>query len=211
MAAWVSQTSYALCVCPLLVYECPFGYILEGRVQGKGSFHHDADLTLPEIDFFLFKDFVFFPFSPWNPLVYTCIFLVVGPFSCGMWDAASAWLDEGCHVRAQDPKRRNPGRPKRSTRTQSPGHGPAPNCHGFDSTVKLKEGAACGQVAPVSRETSPPGGAGCELLLYEGAGIEGEKGGGGRGRDWMCLQQGLRGRASVRPHFSNCYPACHLI
>lgn len=31
------------------------------------------------------------------------------------------------------------------------------------------------------------GGVGCELFLYEGVGIEGEKGGGGRGRDWMCL------------------------
>ena len=26
-----------------------------------------------------------------------------------MWDAASAWPDEHCRVRAQDPNRRNPG------------------------------------------------------------------------------------------------------
>ena len=31
------------------------------------------------------------------------MFLVVGPSSCGMWDAASAWLDVQCHVRTQDP------------------------------------------------------------------------------------------------------------
>ena len=28
---------------------------------------------------------------------------MVGPTSCGMWDAASTWSDEQCHVRAQDP------------------------------------------------------------------------------------------------------------
>ena len=28
---------------------------------------------------------------------------VVGPSSCGMWDAASAWPDERCNVCAQDP------------------------------------------------------------------------------------------------------------
>uniref|UniRef100_A0A9L0JLY1 Translation machinery-associated protein 16 n=1 Tax=Equus asinus TaxID=9793 RepID=A0A9L0JLY1_EQUAS len=34
-----------------------------------------------------------------------------GPKSCGMWDAASAWSDEQCHVRAQDSNRRNTGPP----------------------------------------------------------------------------------------------------
>ena len=52
--------------------------------------------------FFHFKYFVFLFILP-KPPVHSCIFLVVGPSSCGMWDAASAWLDEWCHVRAQDP------------------------------------------------------------------------------------------------------------
>ena len=57
-----------------------------------------------EINFsflFFFKDFIS-PFSLQSLLVHSCIFLVVGPSSCGMWDAASAWLDEQCHVRTQD-------------------------------------------------------------------------------------------------------------
>ena len=54
------------------------------------------------ICFYFFKDFIF-PFSPQIPLVHSRVFLIVGPSSCGMWDAASAWLDERCHVRAQDP------------------------------------------------------------------------------------------------------------
>uniref|UniRef100_A0A9L0RMG5 NADP-retinol dehydrogenase n=1 Tax=Equus caballus TaxID=9796 RepID=A0A9L0RMG5_HORSE len=37
-----------------------------------------------------------------SPQVHSCTFLAVGPSSCGMWDATSAWLDEQCHVRAQD-------------------------------------------------------------------------------------------------------------
>ena len=51
--------------------------------------------------------FNFFPFSPQSRTVHSCIFLVVGPSSCGMWDAASAWFDEQCHVRAQDSNQRN--------------------------------------------------------------------------------------------------------
>uniref|UniRef100_A0A8C4MKI9 non-specific serine/threonine protein kinase n=1 Tax=Equus asinus asinus TaxID=83772 RepID=A0A8C4MKI9_EQUAS len=43
----------------------------------------------------------FSPFSPQSPSVHSCIFLVVSP-GCGMWDAASAWPDKQCHVRAQD-------------------------------------------------------------------------------------------------------------
>ena len=52
--------------------------------------------------FFSFKDFIFL-FSPQSPLVHSCVFLVVDPSSCGMWEAASTWPDEQCHVRAQDP------------------------------------------------------------------------------------------------------------
>uniref|UniRef100_A0A9L0T568 Potassium channel tetramerization domain containing 19 n=1 Tax=Equus caballus TaxID=9796 RepID=A0A9L0T568_HORSE len=43
--------------------------------------------------------------------------LVAGPSSCGIWDAASTWPDERCHVRAQDPNQRNPGGLQRSART----------------------------------------------------------------------------------------------
>uniref|UniRef100_A0A9L0SS52 Alkaline ceramidase n=3 Tax=Equus TaxID=9789 RepID=A0A9L0SS52_HORSE len=32
-------------------------------------------------------------------------------FSCGMWDAASVWFAEQCHVRAQDSNQRNTGPP----------------------------------------------------------------------------------------------------
>ncbi|XP_070375726.1 NADH dehydrogenase [ubiquinone] 1 alpha subcomplex assembly factor 2 isoform X4 [Equus asinus] len=46
-----------------------------------------------------------------SPLVHSCVFFVVGPSSCGMWDAASAWFDEQCHVRAQDSNQRNTGPP----------------------------------------------------------------------------------------------------
>ena len=35
----------------------------------------------------------------------------MGPSSCGMWDAASAWFDEQCHVRAQDSNQRDTGPP----------------------------------------------------------------------------------------------------
>ena len=45
--------------------------------------------------FFFFKDFIF-AFFPQRHPVRSCIFLVVGPSSCGMWDTASAWLDERC-------------------------------------------------------------------------------------------------------------------
>src|SRR3712207_7331429 len=45
------------------------------------------------------------------PILHSCIFFVVGSSSCGTWDAASAWSDEQCHVRAQDSNRRNTGPP----------------------------------------------------------------------------------------------------
>ena len=61
--------------------------------------------------FYFFKDFIFFLFLPKAPLVHSCIFFVVGPSSCGMWDAASVWFDEQCHVHAQDSKQRNTGPP----------------------------------------------------------------------------------------------------
>ena len=49
--------------------------------------------------------------SPQSTPVDSCAFLVVGPSGCAMWDAVSAWLDEQCHVRAQDSNQRNTGPP----------------------------------------------------------------------------------------------------
>ena len=77
-------------------------------------FIHRVFGILP-IDFFL--KILFFLFSPQSSPVHSCIFLVVGPSSCGMWDAASAWLDQWCHVHTQDQNWQNPGPPKQSMRT----------------------------------------------------------------------------------------------
>ena len=57
--------------------------------------------------FFLFFFFLrfYFSFFSQSPPVRSCVFLVVGPSNCGMWDATSAWLDEWCHVHAQDSNR----------------------------------------------------------------------------------------------------------
>ncbi|XP_070340015.1 queuosine-tRNA galactosyltransferase isoform X9 [Equus asinus] len=66
---------------------------------------------LTQHSFFFFKDFIFFPFSPQSTPVHSCVFFVVGPSSCGMWDTASAWFDEQCHVCAQDSNQRNTGLP----------------------------------------------------------------------------------------------------
>ena len=64
------------------------------------SFHSDPPASL-FFFIFLFYLFYFFPFYPQSPPVHSCIFFIVGASSCGMWDAASAWFDEQCHVRAQ--------------------------------------------------------------------------------------------------------------
>ena len=53
----------------------------------------------------------------------------MGLSSCGMWDIASAWLDERCHVRVQDPNQGNPGQPKQSTRTLPLSHGAGPTSY----------------------------------------------------------------------------------
>ena len=73
------------------------------------SFWHRFSESL-QLHFFFFKDFIF-PFSPQSPLVHSCVFFIVGPSSCGMWDAASAWFDEQCHVRAQDSNQQSTGPP----------------------------------------------------------------------------------------------------
>ena len=67
------------------------------------------------IQFFFLR--FYFSFFSQGSLVHSCVFLVVSPSNCGMWDAASAWPDEWLHVRAQDLNWRNPGLPKRSART----------------------------------------------------------------------------------------------
>ena len=60
---------------------------------------------------FLFYFILFFIFFSPKPPVHSCIFFIVGPSSCGMWDSASAWFSEQCHVRAQDSNQQNTGPP----------------------------------------------------------------------------------------------------
>ena len=70
-----------------------------------------ASLWGYQLKVFFLKILIFFTFSPQSPPVLCCIFLVVGPSSCGMWDAASVWFDEQCHDRAQDLNWWNTGPP----------------------------------------------------------------------------------------------------
>ena len=58
MDVWVSQTSFVLCGCSLLEYECLFHCIMEGRVHQESSLHHDADFTL-HLSFLIFGYFLF--------------------------------------------------------------------------------------------------------------------------------------------------------
>ena len=62
--------------------------------------------------FLLFKKIFFFifPCSSQSPPVHSCVFLIVGPSSCCMWDAISAWLDEQGHECTQDPNQETLGR-----------------------------------------------------------------------------------------------------
>ena len=46
--------------------------------------------------FNLFLRFFYFSFFSQSPLVHSCAPSVVGPSSCGIWDASSAWPDERC-------------------------------------------------------------------------------------------------------------------
>ena len=55
---------------------------------------------------------LFFSSSSQSAPVHSCI-LVVGPSGSAMWDAASAWPDEWCHLGTQDLNQRIPGPPKR--------------------------------------------------------------------------------------------------
>ena len=71
---------------------------------------HTEEWEVAALDFFFFCFISSTPFPSHTQLY----ILVAGPSNCGMWDAASTWPDEQCHVRAQDP---NPGLPQRSTRT----------------------------------------------------------------------------------------------
>src|SRR3712207_8045627 len=84
--------------------------------------------------FVFFFKILFFPFSPQSTLVHSCIFFVVGPSSCGMWDAASVWFDEQCHVRAQDSNQQNTGPPaaERANLTTQP-RGQPPTAKYFNS------------------------------------------------------------------------------
>ena len=63
-----------------------------------GVTENDQEILHREItSLCFFKDFRF-PSSPQSPPVHSHIdiFLVVGPSTCGRWDATSAWLDEWC-------------------------------------------------------------------------------------------------------------------
>ena len=81
-----------------ILQTCPLNTILD--LHGE----------LAGLSFFFLKILFFSFFSP-KPPVHSCILFVVGPSSCGMWDAASACFDEQCHVRAQDSNQRNTGLP----------------------------------------------------------------------------------------------------
>ena len=75
---------------------------------------------------FFFKDFIVFPFSPQSPLVHSCIFFVVGPSSCDMWDAAPVWLDESAMSVPRIRTNETLGRLQWSARTQPLSHGASP-------------------------------------------------------------------------------------
>ena len=91
------------------------------------------DVIRVSISFFFFFKILFCPFSPHSPPVRSCIFFIVGPSSCGMWDATSAWFDEQCHVNAQDSNQRNTGPPaaERANLTTRP-RGQPRESHYFD-------------------------------------------------------------------------------
>ena len=84
---------------------------------------------------YFFKRFFNFSFFSQRPPVQSCLFLVVGPSSRGMWDAAPAWPSERCHVCAQDSNRRNPEPTEQSARTQPLGHGAGPYFVIFDTGI----------------------------------------------------------------------------
>ena len=70
--------------------------------------------------------FIFFLFLPKPPSTHLCIFLVVGPSSCGMWNAASAWPDKWCHVHTEDSNWETLGRRSRASELNHSATGLAP-------------------------------------------------------------------------------------
>ena len=87
--------------------------------------------SVPVCHVIFLKILFYFLFLPKAPApVHGCIFFVVGLSSCGMWDAASAWSDEQCHVRAQDLNQQNTGPPaaERANLTTRP-QGQPSVCH----------------------------------------------------------------------------------
>ena len=73
-----------------------FNYIEDSKDHHNAS--HQGQL-LPTTSFFF--PLLFLPKSP----QYIVVYFSCDPSSCGMWDAASAWLDEQCPVHTQDPNR----------------------------------------------------------------------------------------------------------
>ena len=70
----------------------------------------------------------------------------MGPSSCGTWDAASAWFDEQCHVRAQDSNQRNTGPPaaEHTNLTTRPRGQPSPLIFEDPYTSQRVDQIACG-------------------------------------------------------------------
>uniref|UniRef100_A0A9L0R6C6 RRM domain-containing protein n=2 Tax=Equus TaxID=9789 RepID=A0A9L0R6C6_HORSE len=80
------KTGYAFVDCPDESWALKAIEALSGKVELHGKLI-EVEHSVPKRQ---------------SPPVHSCIFFVVGPSSCGMWDTASAWFDEQCHVCAQD-------------------------------------------------------------------------------------------------------------
>ena len=98
--------------------------VLQTKGLKKFSFYFLLCFVLGFLEFFLkLLCFLLLPKAPRYIVVY---FSVVGPSSCGMRDAASAWPDERGRVGAQDPNLGNPGPPEQSLELTHSATGPAP-------------------------------------------------------------------------------------
>ena len=107
--------------------------------------------------YFFLRFFYFFPFSPQSPPVHSCIFFTVAPSSCGMWDTASAWFGEHCHVRAQDSNQRKTGLPaaERANLTTRPRGQPLQQTYYFFFNYILHLGNKCCLVPYLKRISRP--------------------------------------------------------
>ena len=120
LSHWLLKILSVQYLLPQLCQNKWFLFVIAVLNQSLLIFLFCLKLIIGFLLFFLLRFFYIFPFSPQSPPVHSCIFLVMGPSSCGMWDAASAWPDERCHVCTQDPNRRNPGPPQQSVQRAHP-------------------------------------------------------------------------------------------